>query len=197
VNEIWNRVPSNLDVSIGRYRASVAFEFPAMLDVYRHHAVVTEHFDLDGAWDECFVAVRREPSDWPQLVVTQRFAPAGPGFDPGVLIVPETETIFIGAGERLLAYAGRGESWSRLLIDAANGGFWGWRQHDDCVAMSAELGLAVWTTSGEKLWSTYVEPPWTYSVERGRMKLNVMGTITEFPLSNGPGGPETQNSLSV
>jgi hypothetical protein len=35
--------------------------------------------------------------------------------------------------------------------------FGGWRQHDDVVMMSAELGLGVWTTDGGKLWTTFVE----------------------------------------
>jgi hypothetical protein len=185
------QVPSNhLQVSIAGYEASVAFGFPAMVDLYRDTAVVTEHFDLDDPWDECFVAVRRDPYRWPQLVVTQRYGPAGPGFEPGVLIVPETETIFIGAGERLLAYTARGDRWSRLWIDAAQL-FYRWCQHDDYVVMSAELELAAWTAAGEKLWSTHVEPPWTYSVEDGRVKLDVMGTVTDFALSNGPVGSQT------
>src|SRR3954462_734854 len=114
-----NIVPSNLNVSIAGYQASVAFGFPATLDHYRDNAVVAEYFDLEDAWDEYFVAVRRDPSEWAQLVVTQRFSPSGPGFDPGVLIILETETIFIGAGESLLAYTARGDTWSRLWIDAA------------------------------------------------------------------------------
>jgi len=28
--------------------------------------------------------------------------------------------------------------------------------------MSAELELAAWRTDGTKLWTTFVEPPWTY-----------------------------------
>jgi hypothetical protein len=106
------------------------------------------------------------------------------------LIVPETEAIFIGAGKRLLAYTARGDRWSRLWLDTAEW-FWGWRQHDDYVVMSAELELAAWTAAGEKLWSTDVEPPWKYSVEDGRVKLDVMGTVTDFALSNGPIGSQT------
>jgi hypothetical protein len=188
-----DRVPSNrASVSIAGYEASVVLGVPAALDEYRQRAVVTDHFDLDRdvfSADECFVAVRREPSEWPQLVVTQRFAPAGYGFDPGVLIVPDTETIFIGAGERLLAYSARADRWSRLWIDTADTGFWGWRQHDDFVVMSAELELAAWTAAGEKLWSTFVEPPWTYAVEDGRVRLDVMGTVISFPIVGGPGSP--------
>lgn len=176
-------------VSVAGYQVSVGLTLLSILDHFRGHAVLAEHFDLDGDDREsgtCFVAVRREPSDWPQLVVTQRFAPAGYGFDPGVLVVPGTDTVFIGAGERLIAYSAADEDWRRLWVDVADVGFWGWRQHGEVVVMSAELELAAWTAAGEKLWSTFVEPPWSYSVEDDSLELDVMGTIRRFPVASGP-----------
>ena len=176
-------------VSIGGYQVSVAPTLPATLELFRSRALLAEHFDLESddlAAGTCFVAVQREPSDWPQLVVTQRFAPAGQGFDPGVLVVPETGTVFVGAGERLIAYSTSGDDWGRLWLDAADVGFWGWRRHGDFVVMSAELELAAWTTEGEKLWSTFVEPPWSYSVESDGLELDVMGAVRRFPVASGP-----------
>jgi hypothetical protein len=41
--------------------------------------------------------------------------------------------------------------------------------------MSAELELAVWTTDAMKLWSTFVEPPWSYRVPAGQIELDAMG----------------------
>jgi hypothetical protein len=177
-------------ISVAGYQVTVGLELPAILDHFRAHALLTEHFDLDRDDREggtCFVAVRREPADWPQLVVTQRFAPAGSGFDPGVLVVPESGVVFIGAGERLLAYSTSGDDWRRLWLDAADLGFWGWRQHGDFVVMSAELELAAWSPAGEKLWSMFVEPPWSYSVEGDNLELDVMGSIRTFPVATGPG----------
>jgi hypothetical protein len=52
--------------------------------------------------------------------------------------------------------------------------------------MSAELELAAWDWIGQKLWSTYVEPPWDYIVEADRVQLNVMGNKAEFDLRKGP-----------
>jgi hypothetical protein len=176
-------------VSIAGYQVSVGLELPSILDHFRSHAVLAEHFDLDGDDREsgtCFIAVRRDPSDWPQLVVTQSFAPAGYGFDPGVLVVPKTDNVFIGAGERLIAYAAPNGDWRRLWVDSADVGFWGWREHGDVVVMSAELELAAWTNAGEKLWSTFVEPPWSYSVNNDSLELDVMGTIRRFPIATGP-----------
>jgi hypothetical protein len=73
----------------------------------------------------------------------------------------------------------------RQWQDDADTGFWGWRLHDDVVVMSAELELAAWTTGGEKLWTTFVEPPWSYAVEDSTVRLDVMGEISEFPLQRG------------
>jgi hypothetical protein len=49
------------------------------------------------------VAVDDGQENWP-LLVTQRYSPSGSGFEPGVLLVPETGMLFIGAGTRLLGY---------------------------------------------------------------------------------------------
>ncbi len=174
-------------VTFGAYTIRIGRSFPELLDLYRGHAILAEHFDHDAdVGGQCFVAAERGPSEWPQLVVTQRFAPSGAGFEPGVLVVPESGTIFLGAGDRLLAYAVRGDEWSRLWIDAADMGFYRWSRHDDVVVMSAELELAAWSLTAEKLWSTFVEPPWTYSVDEGRVRLDVMGTVSDFALGAGP-----------
>jgi hypothetical protein len=36
------------------------------------------------------------------------------------------------------------------------------------------------------IWTTFVEPPWTYEVPEGMVRLDVMGTISSFPLESGP-----------
>jgi hypothetical protein len=61
------------------------------------------------------------------------------------------------------------------------GSTWG-----DVVVMSAELELAAWTTTGEKLWTTFVEPPWEYAVEGDSLVLDVMGTKSSFGLRRSP-----------
>jgi len=54
------------------------------------------------------------------------------------------------------------------------------------VVMSAELELAAWDLAGRKLWTTFVEPPWQYTVEDGSIHLDVMGTKSQFDLERGP-----------
>jgi hypothetical protein len=180
--------PARQSVSVAGYEVTASSEEPLILDDLRRRARIAEHFDLEdvdsfSGWS--FFSVRREPAEWPQLVVTQCYEPAGGGFTPGVLIVPSTGVIFIGAGNRLLAYSSSDDWWARLWIDTAEW-FWGWRQHGAILLMSAELELAAWTTAGEKLWSTFVEPPWSYSVQGSTLNVDVMGAVRRFPLADGP-----------
>lgn len=166
---------------------------PPGLERYRQRAGLAEDFSTGGGDGYSFVAVA-DSDDWPQLAITQRFSPAVPGFASGVLLVPERGQVFIGAGTRLLAYRRRAGRWGRSWIDEADVGFWEWRRHGDVVLMAAELELAAWTTGGEKVWTTFVEPPWSYQVKRGRVELDVMGSVRTFGLVSGPGLRETERT---
>jgi hypothetical protein len=158
-----------------------------MYGEYCKHAALVEEFALEKSEGEtCFVAVKKA-GEWPSLVVAQRFQPCVAGFDPGVLLVPETGVVFIGAGERLLAFSL--DRPQKLWEDTADCGFWSWQQHGNFVLMSAELELAAWDMSGKKLWTTMVEPPWTLGVEGRRIHLDVMGKLYDFGLAEGPTRP--------
>lgn len=104
---------------------------------------LVEEFELNKT-DLCCIAVSRAAESWPFLVVSQSYAPARYGFEPGVLIAPETDVLFIGAGERLLAY--RLHRPGRLWEDIANTGFWRWSQHQEVVLLAAELEFAAWSS---------------------------------------------------
>jgi hypothetical protein len=99
--------------------------------------------------------------------------------------VPETGRLFLGAGKLLLAYELTTPP-RRLWTDDAELGFWQWARHDDVVIMSAELELAAWDLDGRKLWTTWVEPPWGYTVRDGVVALDVMGAKSEFSARTGP-----------
>jgi hypothetical protein len=133
---------------------------------------------------------------WPDLLVTQRFSPDVGGFDPGVLVVPETRVVLIGAGERLLAYR-LDDPPVRLWEDATDAGFWWWDRQGEVILMAAELELAAWNLHGQKLWSSWAEPPWSYSVQNRVIQLDVMDNLSRFPISTGPAstGP-TKETLS-
>jgi hypothetical protein len=157
---------------------------PDLYPEYKRHARLVEEIDLTGRGGLCFLAVQRN-SDWPFLVVAQRYSPSEAGFWPGALLVPETGLVFIGAGERVLAY--QLEEPRRLWEDQADTGFWDWQRHGNFVVMSAELELAAWDIEGRKRWTTFVEPPWDYSVVDRFIHLDVMGKKSSFPLESGPG----------
>ncbi|WP_433073358.1 hypothetical protein ACQP1P_25425 [Dactylosporangium sp. CA-052675] len=175
-----------VEIVSGDLRVAVAAAPPAMLGLYRRHAELVEDFPGDEADGFVFAAVGDGTHDWPGLVVTQRYSPAGPGFPPGVLLVPKRRQVFVGAGTRLLAYEARSGTWRRQWEDEAALGFWQWRRHGRVALMSAELELGAWTTDGEKLGSAPVEPPWSYRVDAGEVVLDVMGEIRTFGLTSGP-----------
>jgi hypothetical protein len=115
--------------------------------------------------------------------VAQHHEPSGPGFPLGVLLVPETGVLLIGAGERVLAYDIRVPE--LLWEDRAEFGFWAFARHGDVILMLAELELAAWTTAGHKVWSVFVEPPWTYTVHEQTVTLDVMGRVRSLDLRTG------------
>lgn len=168
---------------------------PDLYTEYAKRAQVVDEFDLQGTEGEvCFLSVSRGGAS-PFLVVAQRYSPASGGFNPGALIVPETDLLFLGAGTRLLCYDLK--LIRRKWEDTADTGFWNWARFGDVVLMSAELEFAAWSYRGEKLWSTFVEPPWTYAVCGTTINLDVMGQRSEFSLNRGPDHPQTHSVFDV
>ncbi|TDD16430.1 hypothetical protein E1218_29840 [Kribbella turkmenica] len=178
-------------LTVGDYSIVVGTQPPDLLGHYLVHAGLVDNFpatDDPSSVGYSYVAIGT--GDWPELVVTQHFSPAGGGFAPGVLFVPDKAALFIGAGSRLLGYhRGPAGEWRLTFVDEADMGFWAWRQHGDVVLMSAELELAAWSTNGAKLWTTYVEPPWTYRLVGEDIHLDVMGKHSAFNKHTGPTRP--------
>jgi len=172
-------------ISVGNYSACVERgSLPPMYAEYRERAALSEEFDVRNAENEhCFVSVSN-CNDWPKLVVAQTFSPSDAGFDPGLLLALEEKTLFIGAGIRLLAY--RLDPPRRLWEDTCDTGFWNWSQHGEYVLMAAELEFAAWRSNGEKLWTTFVEPPWDFQVFGDKVHLDVMGHKSSFGIKDGP-----------
>jgi hypothetical protein len=184
-----------ISVTGARWTVHVQHGLPPTYDVYHRHAALAEEFGLDGPvvgedGDVCFVAVSADGDPWPALVVAQRYSPAGAGCDPGVTLPTGGDVVFVGAGERLLAYRlSDRDPPVRLWEDACDLGFFCWAIHGDTVVMSAELELAAWTVSGTKLWTMFVEPPWSYTVDGARVRLDMMGKVSQFSLRRGPRPP--------
>jgi hypothetical protein len=178
-------VPDVLAISLGNYAVEIALREPPLMYPPLAKPGLREDFGLAESGTLLVVTAGRADTDQRNIIVSQHFHP-GPeaGFQPGVLIVPETDVLFIGAGTRLLAYDLA--TAKRLWEDEADTGFWCWKRHGDLILMSAELEFAAWSRKGEKLWSTFVEPPWSYSVENDTVVLDVMGQLRRFPIRQGP-----------
>ncbi len=142
----------------------------------------------DGGRD-LFVAIKAKADRagashlWPEMVITQRYQDAQGTLRPGILLVPEASMLFVGAGECLLGY--NLLSRKRVFEDWTECGFFGWSRQGDYILMSAELEFAVWKVTGEKLWSTFVEPPWSWEVSGMNVKLDVMGRRKALLLETG------------
>ena len=90
------------------------------------------------------------------------------------MIIPESHVVFVGAGTCLLAYE-LSTLVQRLWKDVADFGFREWRRHGELVLMSAKTGSRRGTFTGGKLWTTFVEPSWSYVVRGDRLDLDVIG----------------------
>ena len=176
--------PTTIETAVGEWGVQAALGFPLILDEYRSHAQLHEGFPADPDDDAgLFVGIARPGEDWPSLVVTQRWGPAGGGFRPGVLVVPDSGRVFIGAGTRVLCYWDDAGTWRRQWQDRiAYPGFWGWRLHGDVVVMAGEIEMAAWTSEGEPMWAEAVEPPWSYEVIDGTVHIDVNGSRRAVPL---------------
>ncbi|MGE5186885.1 MAG: hypothetical protein ACM31C_32765 [Acidobacteriota bacterium] len=169
------------EIACGQYVVGWTDGLPSIYDRLRAHARLVDEIALEER-GLCCVTVRRVGEPWPFLVVAQSREPAGASLGVGALIAGDT--LFVGAGERVLVYdllAPR-----RVAEDGADTGFHGWEQHGDVILMAAELELAAWDARGSKLWSMFVEPPWSYTVRGEQLDVDVMGAVRMFELLRGP-----------
>ncbi|MFT3722297.1 MAG: hypothetical protein QM773_01830 [Hyphomonadaceae bacterium] len=162
---------------------------PLTYDWHVEHADFVDEIDLKSKrGSRLFVAAYdlaapvRE--SWkPAMVVAQTYEPCGLGFNPGFLIAPETKRLFIGAGTRILAYDLSAPA--RLWEDKVDCGFWRWGRYDEFIWMAAELEFAVWSNNAQKLWATFVEPPWEHTFHNGSVTLDVMGKTQTRRMGDG------------
>jgi hypothetical protein len=162
---------------------------PEWYESYRTHAVLVDELDLQAdPENNCFVGVSKGGLAWPFLVISVGRKPkwAEQEIKPGTLVVPETQRLFLGIQERLLAYdlANPCRLWEDRVDPDRE--FWAWERHGESVLMAAELEMAAWDLRGRKRWSTFVEPPWDYRVEDDTVHLTVLDVPVVFSLEQGP-----------
>jgi hypothetical protein len=124
-----------IEVALAGFTVVLSERLPDEDDPHCAHATMVQRFEVAAAKEqrhgsapnELHIAVRRDAvwPAWPFLCVAQRYRGEGGG-DPGVLLAPETGLLFIGAGERLLAYDLLGPT--RLWEDHADTGFHAWQR---------------------------------------------------------------------
>ena len=172
-------------VSAGEYSILVQDGgLPSQYLSYKQEAVMCDEHNRRGDGTLAFIAIQRA-ARWPELCISFRYANASAGFHPAVLVVPETEVAFIGAGESIWIYDLKTP---RLLREEfVCVGFWAWQRHGQVVLMLSELELSGWALDGTKLWSTFVEPPWDFEVDGDSVTMDVMGCKSSFSLQMGPG----------
>lgn len=180
-------------MTFGEYCFSIADNYPSLYQKYCKHAILAEFFQGEDTSNSSLTIILVAKGDnWPFLVVAQEYSPeSASGFYPGIIFIPETQLLFIGAGERLLAYVLDFATPKKVLEESILGGFWGWRLYGEYILMSSELELVAWDIYGKKRWSCFVEPPWSYAIENDLILLDVMGKKTSFSLHDGPSLQDT------
>lgn len=175
-------------ITLDEFTLSISESLPTIFSEYREHAKLVEIFESrDTDVSQVFLAVAKN-ANWPFLIVVQkRSTGAESGFHPGMLLIPETHLLFVGVEEHVFVY--NLETVERMWEEQILLGFWGWERYGHYVIMSAEVEMAVWDMYGKKLWSTFVEPPWSYTLDDDSVYLDVGEKKFSFSLLTGPTAP--------
>lgn len=122
---------------------------PTEFELWLEHASFTDVKGLSNAGSPIYIGVGNE-GHWFETVIAFRTEQLDTsGFVPGILVVPETQTLFVGAGETIKIYD---LSVKTLKLEKTTPfGFWGWSRHDDIIIMSAEIEFVVYSLEGGTL----------------------------------------------
>lgn len=96
-----------ITVASGRYRLHCQEGLSEEMERYAERAQLVERLAVDssdGVGSFSLAVADPSKDQWPFLVVLGPYQPAQPGFYPGVLVVPETNILFVGAGTYLAAF---------------------------------------------------------------------------------------------
>ncbi|GAA4795372.1 hypothetical protein [Lysobacter hankyongensis] len=138
-----------LYTTIGRYSVSLSSSPDVINRHTREFAVVTKRLtthESRGDYVAIGIADARLGED--PLVEGQYYPGPASGFHPGILIIPETDIVFIGVGTNVIVYSMA--PISEIVHIQTEAGFWCWKRHGTSVLMCAELEIAVWSINGQK-----------------------------------------------
>lgn len=173
-----------IEFNFDKYKIAVqTVKEPGIYDMWLDRASFK---DIDGLKNDgipIYIGVGHG-EEWYNTVIAFRSDPIEyGGFDPGILIVPETNTLFVGAGTIVRTYDLKNQK--RKFEKKLSCGFWGWSRHHDLILMQEESEFGIYTLDGQEIWSTFVEPPWSFDIEDNRVKLDVMDEISYRDLKTG------------
>ena len=173
-----------IEFNIDKYKIAVQIgKKPDLYDIWLKHAVFKDIEGLENIGTPIYVGIQLG-NEWCDSIIAFCSDPIDyAGFNPGILVVPETDTLFIGAGTVARTYDLKKQI--RKFHKEFIFGFWGWSRHKNLIIMQEELEFGVYSIDGNEKWSTYVEPPWTFSIEDDRVKLTVMDKISYYSLETG------------
>ena len=104
-------------------------------------------------------------------------------FHPQLFFIPETTTLFVGAGTKAMTFSLKEKI--KISDRSLAAGFWYWARHDKFIVLVEELEIAVYEYDGHFIWGTSAEPPWSYGIEDNILTLDIMDSITKYKLDTG------------
>jgi hypothetical protein len=104
-------------------------------------------------------------------------------FHPQLFFVPETKTLFVGAGIKAMTFSLKEKV--KISERSLAAGFWYWANHDKFIILVEELEIAVYDHKGHFIWEERAEPPWSYGLEDNILILDIMGNISKHKLDSG------------
>ncbi|MFZ6778894.1 hypothetical protein ACO0LD_18875 [Undibacterium sp. Ji83W] len=173
--------------TVGKYTVSITTDPEEIAHkLARSNVVVHKHIESDrNRDDQAYIAIGVTDCGHAADLLFEGWYFPGPlsGFHPGVLIIPETATVFIGIGEDAYTYSMA--PIDLIAKESAEAGFWYWSRYGNTVLMCAELELSAWSLDGKRKWTRFVEPPWHYSIESDVISLDIMGDAVLLSLETG------------
>lgn len=118
----------------------------------------------------------------PSVLVVLGYHRLDGDFGAGAILVPETGRLFVAGGSWAICYHRDGERWVREWEHEVHVMAWGLVRHGDWIVLSGELELVAWDLDGVRRLTAAVEPPWSYEIHDGQVRLDIDGVVTMVPL---------------
>lgn len=158
-------------------------EKPGSFDRWIDRSVFTDLAGLKDGGTSIYIGIE-ETNKWDMMVVAFNTHPIDNSFFyPQLFFIPETKTLFVGAGIKAMTYSLKEKV--KISEGRLSTGFWYWANHDKFIILVGELEIAVYEHKGHFIWKKRAEPPWSYGLEDSIIILDIMGNISKYQLDTG------------